>query len=130
MLKTFMSATYLLVVPGEKMFNALRNKWKQMEQDRHIYSKEVKRRVIEEGKDIFIKYQIKKVVLFGSVLENRMGAMSDVDILVDPLSAEDFFSFQCSLEEKLNLPVDLHTMNEDKKFIEKILDRGEVIYEV
>jgi predicted nucleotidyltransferase len=128
-LKTFMNATYLLV-PGEKMFNALHNKWKQMEQDRHIYSKEVKRRVIEDGKEIFKKYRIKKVVLFGSVLENRMSVTSDVDILVDPLSAEDFFSFQCSLEEKLNLPVDLHTMNEDRKFVEKILERGEVIYEV
>jgi predicted nucleotidyltransferase len=128
-LKTFMNATYLLV-PGEKMFNALHNKWKQMEQDRHTYSKEVRRRLIEEGIDIFKRYKIKKVVLFGSVLENRMGDTSDVDILVDPLSAEDFFSFQCSLEEKLNIPVDLHTMNEDKKFIEKILDRGEVIYEV
>ena len=59
-----------------------------------------------------------------------MCASSDIDILVHPLSAEHFFSFQCSLEEKLNLPVDLHTMNEDKKFVEKILKRGEVIYEV
>jgi predicted nucleotidyltransferase len=124
-----MNATYLLV-PGEKMFNALHNKWKQMEQDRHIYSKEVKRRVIEDGKEIFKKYRIKKVVLFGSVLENRMSVTSDVDILVDPLSAEHFFTFQCILEDKLNLPVDLHTMNEDRKFVEKILERGEVIYEV
>jgi predicted nucleotidyltransferase len=59
-----------------------------------------------------------------------MCATSDVDILVDPLSAEQFFTFQCILEEKLNLPVDLHTMNEDRKFVEKILSRGEVIYEV
>lgn len=112
------------------MFNSLHNKWKQMEQDRHVYSREVKRRLIEDGMDIFKKYKIKKVVLFGSVLENRMCASSDIDILVDPLSAEHFFSFQCSLEEKLNLPVDLHTMNEDKKFVEKIFKRGEVIYEV
>ncbi len=101
-----------------------------MEQDRYFYSKEVKRRVVEEGKEIFKKYSIKKVVLFGSVLENRMCGGSDVDILVDPLPAEDFFTFQCVLEEKLDLPVDLHTMSEDRKFIEKILDRGEVIYEV
>jgi predicted nucleotidyltransferase len=101
-----------------------------MERDRHVYSREVKRRLIEDGMQIFKKYKIKKVVLFGSVLENKMCAHSDVDILVDPLSAEHFFTFQCVLEEKLNLPVDLHTMNEDSKFIEKVLERGEVIYEV
>ena len=112
------------------MFSFLHGKWKQMEQERHAYSREVKRRLIADGMEIFKKYKIKKVILFGSVLENRMCASSDLDILVDPLSAEHFFSFQCSLEEKLNLPVDLHTMNEDKKLIEKILNRGEVIYEV
>lgn len=112
------------------MFNSLHKKWKQIELDRHVYSREVKRRLIEVGMDIFKKYKIKKVILFGSVLENRMCSTSDVDILVDPLAAEQFFTFQCSLEEKINLPVDLHTMNEDSKFIEKILKRGEVIYEV
>lgn len=101
-----------------------------MEQDRNVNSREVKGRLIEDGMDIFKRYTFKKVILFGSVLENRMGATSDVDILVDPLSAEELFTFQCSLEEKLNIPVDLHTMNDDKKFVEKILKRDEVIYEV
>lgn len=101
-----------------------------MEKDRYVYSREVKRQLIEDVTDIFKKYNIRKVVLFGSVVEDRMYATSDIDILVDPLSAEQFFTFQCALEEKLNLPVDLHTMNENKKFVEKILARGEVIYEV
>ena len=112
------------------MFEALHKKWKQEERARHTYSGEVKRRLIEDGKEIFKKFNLKKVVLFGSVLENRMCSMSDVDILVDPLAAEQFFTFQCSLEEKINMPVDLHTMNEDSTFVEKILKRGEVIYEV
>jgi len=70
------------------------------------------------------------VILFGSVLENRMSSRSDVDILVDSLSAEEFFSFQCQLEERLNLTIDLHTMSEDRRFIEKMIKRGEVVYEV
>lgn len=112
------------------MFNSLKQKWKKEKHDRHFRSKEARKILIEEGQDIFKEFKIKKVILFGSVLQNRMSAMSDVDILVDPLSAEQFFRFQCQLEERLNLTVDLHTMNEDRKFIEKIIKRGEVVYEI
>jgi len=120
----------LIHVRIEKMFTSLHQKWKQIERERYACSKEMKRRLIEDGKNIYERYRIRKVVLFGSVLENRMSVNSDVDLLVDPLPAEYFFAFQCLLEEVLNVPVDLHTMNEDRKFVEKILARGEVIYEV
>lgn len=112
------------------MFTSLKQKWKKAKQDRHVRSGDVKKRLLEDGQDIFKEFKIKKVILFGSVRDNRMGAASDVDILVDPLAMDQFFNFQCRLEDKLNLTVDLHTMNEDRQFIEKILKRGEVIYEV
>lgn len=112
------------------MFSSLKNKWKNEKQDRHSRSKDVRKRLVEDGKDIFKKFNVKKVILFGSVLENRMSLKSDIDILVDPLPADLFYSFHCQLEEKLNLTIDLHTMGDDSKFIEKILQRGEVVYEV
>jgi len=62
-----------------------------MEWDRHARFKEVKKRLLEDGTDIFKRYEI---------------------------------------EEALNMSVDLHTMSEDTKFVEKIMARGEVIYEV
>ena len=114
----------------QSMFTSLKQKWNKEKQDRHLRSEDIKRRLLEDGQDIFRKFKINKVILFGSAVENRMSTRSDVDILVDPLSAKDFFRFHGQLEERLNLTVDLHTMNEDKKFIEKIIKRGEVVYEV
>lgn len=114
----------------QPMFTSLKQKWKKRKQDRHLRSEDIKRRLLEDGQDIFRKFKINKVILFGSAVESRMSTGSDVDILVDPLPAEEFFRFHCQLEERLNLAVDLHTVSEDKKFIEKIIKRGEVVYEV
>ena len=55
---------------GGEIWNFDSKKWKQEERARHTYSEEVKRRLIEDGKEIFKKYKLKKVVLFGSVLRS------------------------------------------------------------
>jgi len=112
------------------MFHALHEKWGHEREIRKRRSQTVKSQLIQQGKELFKKFQVKKVVLYGSVLENNMREDSDIDIMVDFLSPDIFFSFQCQLEELLNIPVDVHTMDEDKKFTRKVLQRGEVIYEV
>ncbi len=112
------------------MFKNLHKKWKQAEKARCADSQKLKRRLITEGQEVFKKFNIRQVVLFGSVLENRATQGSDIDIFVDPLANVDFFTFQCLLEERLNVTIDLHTVNEDKVLVEKIIQRGEVIYEV
>ena len=112
------------------MFHSLEEKWDRDKKERIARSKEARDRLIRDGQSIFKEFNIKKAILFGSVLENRMSGSSDVDILVTPLTADQFFSFQCRLENKLNLTVDLHTLDEDSKFVEKMIKRGEVIYEI
>jgi predicted nucleotidyltransferase len=114
----------------KKSFHALHGKWQQERENRYKRSLATKSKLIREGLEIFRKFKIKKVILYGSVLENNMRENSDIDILVDFLPPDKFFSFQCQLEGRLNVSVDVHTMDEDEKFTRKILQRGEVIYEV
>jgi predicted nucleotidyltransferase len=112
------------------MFHSLEKKWSREKEQRITRSKGTRDRLIRLGQNIFKEFNIEKVILFGSVLENRMSVLSDIDILVTPLPADQFFNFQCQLENTLDLTVDLHTMDEDNEFIEKIIKRGEVIYEI
>lgn len=92
------------------MFHSLEKKWDRDKNERIVRSKEARDRLVRDGKSIFKEFNIKKAIYFGSVLEDRMSGFSDVDILVTPSTVEQFFSFQCRLENKLNLTVDLHTL--------------------
>jgi predicted nucleotidyltransferase len=111
-------------------FHAMHDKWKREREIRYRRSQAVKSLLTQKGEEVFKKFQVNKVVLYGSVLEYNMREHSDIDILVDYLPPEIFFAFQCQLEELLNVPVDVHTMDEDEKFTRKVLERGEIIYEV
>ncbi len=115
---------------GQTSFNALHEKWKQEREIRYRRSMHVRQKLISEGRDIFKEFNLKKVVLYGSIFAGNMRQDSDIDILVDSLEPEKFFIFQCRLEERIGIPVDVHNMDEDEKFTRKMLQRGEVIYEI
>ncbi|GEM_PF-1396339 len=115
---------------SQTTFHALQKRWQQERENRIRRSRNARERIIREGREIFQEFRVKKVILFGSVLENNMRQNSDIDILVDYLPPERFFAFQCRLEERLDMSVDVHTMDEDEKFTRKVLQRGQVIYEV
>ena len=83
------------------MFHALHEKRQHEREVRQRRSQVVKSKLILQGKELFKKFQVKKVVLYGSVLESNMREASDIDILVDFLPPDIFFSFQCQLEELL-----------------------------
>ena len=70
------------------MFISLKQKWKKAKQERNVRSEDVKKRLLEDGQDIFKEFKIKKVILFGSVRDNRMGAASDVAILFNLIGSE------------------------------------------
>ena len=60
----------------------------------------------------------------------RSGEMSDIDILVMPLNNSLYWEFRHDLEDAIDLPIDLYTDLDDPIFVEKIIARGETIYEV
>jgi len=100
---------------------------KKLERTRR--SAEIKSRILIKCIPIFEKYGIKKVILFGSLALGNAGKYSDVDMLVIPLDNNYFWDFYREMVDALEIPLDLYNQEDDFRFIDKIKDRGEVIYE-
>ena len=97
---------------------------------RKIRSELVKSLLLERGIDVFKKFDIRKVIVFGSVADGICGEMSDIDILVMPLKNKQYWDFRYELEEAVDLPIDLYTDSDDPILVKKIISRGETLYEV
>lgn len=95
-----------------------------------IRSERLKFLLLERGLAVFEKFGICKVIVFGSVAEGVCGEMSDIDILVMPLKNKQYWDFRHELEEAVDLQIDLYTDLDDPILVEKIISRGEKIYEV
>jgi predicted nucleotidyltransferase len=78
---------------------------------------------------IFQKYGIRKAILFGSVFDNRSGKSPDVDLLVIPLPDDEYWQCRYELEDALECSVDLCGQEDDSWVTQKILLRGNVIYD-
>ncbi len=86
--------------------------------------------LLKKGPPIFRQYGIRKAYLFGSVQEGRSTGTSDVDLLVIPLPAEHYWTCWKKLDEMTGFPIDLHTITDDTLFVQKVIQRGELIYAV
>jgi hypothetical protein len=51
-------------------------------------------------------------------------------MLAMPVAAEAFWSLRRDLEAALGQRLDLYTQHDDPEFVRKIMERGELIYEV
>jgi len=94
---------------------------------RKIRSELLKSLLLERGIDVFKKFDIRKVIIFGSVADGVCGDMSDVDILVMPLKNSQYWDFRHELEEAVDFPIDLYTDLDDPILVEKITSRGEIL---
>jgi predicted nucleotidyltransferase len=97
---------------------------------RKFRSEKLRSLLLERGISLFIKFDIRKVIVFGSVADGVCSERSDLDILVLPLKNNRYWEFRYELEEAVNLPIDLYTDLDDPILVEKIISRGETIYEV
>ena len=73
------------------------------------------------------KYRAKSVMLFGSSLISGRKS-NDIDIAVDGIPSEDFYSFCGDLLFSVSKPVDVVDLAGTSKFIELIRREGEIIY--
>ena len=111
-------------------FEKLKQRWARDREIRRLDAEMKKKRLHASGEQVFKKFGVKKVVLFGSGAYNRCNHLSDIDIFVHPLTNECFWDFRRELEERVGYPIDLYTTSDDPKLVGKILSRGEIIYEV
>lgn len=72
---------------------------------------------------------IEKVIIFGSFLDERFKMNSDLDLYIEELTGEDFYILKRLLEDNLNIDLDVYTQTDDQAFINKVKERGEVLYE-
>ena len=93
-------------------------------------SERLKTTLLKRGDVVFKKFCIRKVIVFGSVADGVCGEMSDIDILAMPLKNSEYWDFRYELEEAVDLPIDLYTDLDDPILVQKIMSRGEIIYEV
>jgi len=79
---------------------------------------------------ILRKYDVKRIIVFGSLLlPGRFHKRSDIDVAVEGLAPKDFFRAYGELMMSLDWRIDLKPFEEvDDFFRGQILERGEVVY--
>lgn len=82
---------------------------------------------IEMIKQLSAKYNVKKVVLFGSSIDShRQGR--DVDLAIDGIASKDYYRYCGELMMSLARPVDIVDLSVSCKFVDMILREGIVLY--
>lgn len=86
--------------------------------------------ISENDKKIIVrqaqKYNLKKVILFGSSKEQS--SSNDIDIGIEGLAPKLFFKFYWELYRDLSKPLDLVDLEMDSLFVQIIKEDGLVIY--
>ena len=78
-------------------------------------------------RDVSQRYQVRRVLLFGSSLDADDNAR-DIDIAVEGVPPEAFFEYYGDLMMQLPRPVDVVDLSSPSKFSELILRDGVAIY--
>lgn len=73
------------------------------------------------------KYQVKRVVLFGSSISPSR-EYRDIDIAVEGIREKEFYSFYGELLCALSKPVDVVDLSRKTRFVELILREGVPLY--
>jgi len=82
---------------------------------------------ISSIKAISAKYNIAKVLLFGSSLSDDIES-GDIDLAVSGIDDSKFYQYYGELMLALSKPVDLVSLSDDSKFTRMIRSEGRVLY--
>jgi predicted nucleotidyltransferase len=69
------------------------------------------------------KYQVSKILLFGSSLSEDVESR-DIDIAIEGIADKDYFAFYGDLLCALSKPIDVIDLSKKSKFVEMILQEG------
>ena len=93
------------------------------------------KKLMKESKEIILNdilaYKIKKIILYGSAIENKLTLLSDIDIAVEFISInlKEATLFIKRLSGRLNSRIDLQVYNVLQKKIKKeVSKKGKIIY--
>jgi len=77
--------------------------------------------------DIAVKYEITRLLLFGSSLESNRDS-HDIDLAVEGLPEDKFFKFYSELIFSLSKPVDLIDIGKESRFRDAIVRESVPLY--
>ena len=90
----------------------------------------IRKEVIEEIKNLARKYQVKRVILFGSRARGDYKRTSDIDIAV---SGGDFAGFALDVEEETSTLLEFDIVNLDREMQDELREtierEGKLLYE-
>ena len=90
----------------------------------------IRKEVIEESRNFARKYQVKKVILFGSRARGDYKRTSDIDIAV---SGGDFAKFALDVEEETSTLLEFDIVNLDREMQDELREaierEGKLLYE-
>ena len=115
---------------GSGGFSQLRQRWDRERLERAERCACLRRLLLERGVPVLRRYGVRRAWLFGSVAMGTADPGSDLDILVTSVRAADFWRLRHDLEVALDHHIDLHTQDDDAAFVRKVMQRGELFYEV
>ena len=103
---------------------------KRQEQTQLAAQEAVRRQVLLKSLGpLFLKYGISRAYAFGSVLNAACRKDSDLDLYVEDLHPSSYWELWKELENQTGERVDLYCQRDERNFIQKIKERGQLIYE-
>lgn len=91
--------------------------------------------LIDEAKEVILEHnlrkRIKQIILFGSVVENKLTSRSDIDMAVifDKITEKEAFEFRKNILGQLPNKADVQVFNVlPEKIKEEIKNKGRIIY--
>lgn len=76
------------------------------------------------------EFQVKKVVLFGSILEEGcFDEFSDIDIAVEGLPKDEYFSALAKLMAETSFDIDLKPIEDLSYLLKQRIEKGRILYE-
>ncbi|ERT04479.1 nucleotidyltransferase domain protein [Lyngbya aestuarii BL J] len=76
------------------------------------------------------KFQVTKVIVFGSLVKDKFTAESDIDLAVEGINKTDFFAALSEVNRQTDRWVDLKPIEDlDPHFRQRVFETGECIYE-
>jgi predicted nucleotidyltransferase len=109
-------------------FSGLCARWRRERRQARAASARLRALVRTRAGPVLERFHAERAFLFGSLIEDRAHADSDVDLLVLGTDPGTYWELRLALETALGRRVDLHTERDDARFVAKVLGRGELIH--
>ncbi len=107
--------------------------WKTKQQETQLYNQTLAQRAKESLVPIIDyltqNFNIKKIILFGSLVKGNFCETSDIDLAVEGIPAEDYFPTLAKINTMSDRWIDLKPIESlDPHFLKRVLEAGECLY--